>query len=144
MSDEAKERCNQLLGPALDFAEQMLNKHREFFPFASALDSGGNVVLVATWSGSDKPSAPDLIEEHKAALRHGAQSGEYQTTAIAVDMMVTDPLTGKKQDAVGVFLEDKQDYAVEVYFRYKFEGLFKKKVCFESPTGSLGKRSIFE
>src|SRR5438128_1871245 len=50
---EAKQDYNALLGALMPFAEQMLKKHGEFFPFGAAVSTTGEVGAHATYDGNE-------------------------------------------------------------------------------------------
>jgi len=118
----SKAECESLMTEALPFAEQMLAKHGEFFPYGQALTKAGKVVAVAAYDGREQPPSADLIRLLKQAFVQGARSGQYKATALVYDVRVTLPLSGKKSDAIAVSLNHRDNYSVVVFFAYTIEG----------------------
>lgn len=104
---------------AMPFAEQMLQKHGEFFPFGAALKSNGEVASVASYDGREQPPSKDIIRLLKDGFIQGAKSGEYKATALVYDVKVTLPVSGKKSDAIAVSLNHRENYSVIVLFPYQ-------------------------
>src|SRR4051795_3295271 len=97
-SEEAQGQLDQLLNIALGFAQEELGEHREFFPFAVALDREGQAALVAGNTDQERPRSADVMASCTAqlvALRDGLAA-----TAIAADARLTDG-----GDAISVELE---------------------------------------
>ena len=47
LSAEAQADMDNMLDAALPFAQQMLTKHGEFYPYAVSMSAGGEVAMVA-------------------------------------------------------------------------------------------------
>jgi len=81
-----KAECENLMNTALPFAEQMLQKHGEFFPYGAALKENGEIASVAGYDGRELPPSNDIIRLLKEAFVKGAKSGEYRATALVYDV----------------------------------------------------------
>src|SRR5947207_3237886 len=57
----AHEDLNELLNASLPFAQEMLAKHGEFFPFGRSMDVGGGIAHVAGWTGEEQPPSQEVI-----------------------------------------------------------------------------------
>ncbi len=73
-----KAECENLMNAALPFAEQMLQKHGEFFPYGAALKANGEIASVAGYDGREHPPSNDIIRLLKEGFVKGANSGEYK------------------------------------------------------------------
>lgn len=113
----SRAKLNELLNAVLPFAQQMLDKHGEFYPFAAALDPDGKVILVAGHPGEEHPVPSELRDFLEASLRQGAQEGRYTGTAVCFNATFT-PTGGTRQDVVAVELEHESGDAVTVYLPY--------------------------
>lgn len=128
------------MNAALPFAEQMLEKHGEFFPYGQALNTEGKIVSVAGHSEQQQTQSSEMMQIIKSGFIQGAKSGQYKATALVYDVRVTVPSTGKKSDAIAISLNHKDDYSVIVYFPYKIEA---GKVTFGELFAMRGENDIF-
>ncbi len=106
---------------ALPFAENLLRKHGEFFPYGQALDPSGAVVHVAAYDGREQPPSVDLMRLLKQGFVQGAKEGKYKATAMVYDVRVPLPSTGVKSDAIAVALDHRDNYSVVVFFAYEIK-----------------------
>ena len=121
-----KQECEKLMNAVLPFAEQMLKKEGEFFPFGGALKNTGQVVSIAGYDGRERPPSMDIIRLLKHSFIAGAKSGNFNATALVYDVRILVPTTGKKSDAIAVSLNHKSNYSVIVYYPYELkEGALK-------------------
>jgi hypothetical protein len=109
---------DRLLNALLPFAQEMLKKHGEFYPFAMALTSEGELIAVTTYTGGENPPSQQVIDELITALRADAQQGRYRATGICFDVRVLPPNGTEKSDAVAVVLEHEKGEAVQVFLPY--------------------------
>jgi hypothetical protein len=116
-----KAECENLMNATLPFAEQMLQKHGEFFPYGSALKGNGEIVSVAGYDGRELPPSNDIIRLLKQGFVQGAKSGEYKASALVYDVKVTLPSSGQKSDAIAVSLNHRESYSVVVFFPYQLK-----------------------
>ncbi|MFT3847578.1 MAG: hypothetical protein QM739_02560 [Propionivibrio sp.] len=86
-----KAECEHLMNATLPFAEQMLQKHGEFFPYGAALKTTGDISSVAGYDGREQPPSNDIIRLLKESFVKGAKSGEYKATALVYDVRVVVP-----------------------------------------------------
>jgi hypothetical protein len=117
-----KIEAEKLMNAARPFAEQMLQKHGEFFPYGAALKSNGDIANIAGYEGTEQPPSKDIIRLLKAGFVQGAKSGSYKATALVYDVTVTLPSSGKKSDAIAVSLNHRENYSILVFFPYELKG----------------------
>ena len=117
-----KSESERLMSAALPFAEQMLQKYGEFFPYGHALNVKGEVIAVAAYDGQERPPSAEVIRLLKQAFVQGAKANKYMATALVYDVRVQLPSSGTKSDAIAVSLNHKDNYSVVVFFPYKREG----------------------
>jgi hypothetical protein len=55
MEPTTRDEMDLLLDMLLPFAQQQLEKHGEFFPFAASIDSSGALAMVAVDLGDEHP-----------------------------------------------------------------------------------------
>lgn len=135
-----KSECERLMNAILPFAQQMLQKHGEFFPYGGAINPAGAIVGVATDAGRENPTSDEVIATIKKCFIAGARRGEYRATALVYDGRVPTPATGKKSDAIAVALDHEDGYSVTVFFPYVIE---KREVVIGAVLASEGDYSVF-
>lgn len=139
----AKSESEELLNVVLPFAEELLAKYGEFFPFGAAMNPLGGISHVAGYTGSERPPSSDVIDLLRSAFRLSGRSGEYRATALAYDVRVRAPDSDSdaKSDAVAIELDHQDSYSVVVYFPYTLpEGV----VEFGPPFAQAGSNEIFD
>lgn len=136
-----RDELDALLGPLLRFAQDMLRKHGEFFPFGNVMRTDGEVELVAGYTGSEQPPSQELIELMVAGMRSRAAAREIRAAGICYDVRLrTDD--GKPTDAIAVSLEHRAGDTVHVFMPYskgRFTGL-----RFGDLTAGPGERRVFQ
>jgi hypothetical protein len=119
---EPTDEIQELLNFLLPYAEQMLNEHGEFFPYAAALDAEGELNAVeADVDDDDSPDVGDVLLALHEGLRERAAGGAIRATGIAADVTLTDPSSGETTDAVQVELDHAEADAVDVFVPYETE-----------------------
>lgn len=136
-----KEEAELLLGAVLPFAEQQLQKYGEFFPF-SAMLVNGEIQMLTTYDGDEHPESQKVIDDTEQMLTRRAKNGECEATALVYTAFIRNPETGKKEDAVCVNLDHKDDYTVTVVYTYLLDE--KSNVQFFAPTAMKGEGKIFK
>jgi hypothetical protein len=136
----AKEQCETLMNEAIDFAEVLLNKNGEFFPFGKAMDADGNIVSVAAYDGDEHSPSQEVIDMLKAGFRSCGQKGEYIACALAYDVRVRSQESGDPVDAVAIDLDNVNDYSVTVFFPYSMQN---GEAVFGSISAQQGDNDIF-
>jgi hypothetical protein len=136
----AKADCEAVMNVALPFAEEMLQKHGEFFPFGATMNAKGEISHVGGYDGREHPPSADIIKLLKDGFRAGAKNGELKATALVYDVRVILPGSGEKSDAVAVSLNHRANYSVVVLFPYRIDG---GKVVFGETFAQEGEADIF-
>ncbi|MBC3862353.1 hypothetical protein H8K32_09610 [Undibacterium jejuense] len=116
-----KQECETLMNKVLPFAEHMLKREGEFFPYGGALKNTGDVAEIAGYDGREHPPSMDIIKLIKQGFVAGAESGEYRATALVYDVRVLVPSTGNKSNAIAVSLNHRGNYSVIVFFPYELK-----------------------
>jgi hypothetical protein len=119
---EPTDEIQELLNYLLPHAEQMLNEHGEFYPYAAALDSDGQLNAVgADVEDDDSSDVGEVLLALHEGLRERAAEGAIRATGIAADVTLTDPDSGETTDAVQVELDHADADAVDVFVPYETE-----------------------
>ena len=115
----AHEDLNQLMNELLPFAQELLGKHGEFFPFGGYVDGGGGIAHVGGWTGEEQPPSQDVIDVINAGLRERAQRAEIRASGLCVDVLTIPPGETQKRDAISIRLEHANGESVVVFLPYR-------------------------
>jgi hypothetical protein len=85
----AHEDLNKLLNALVPFAQKMLAKHGEFFPFGGYMDIGGGIAHVGGWTGDEQPRSQEVIGVMVKGLHQQAERQEIRAAAICLDVRTT-------------------------------------------------------
>ena len=140
-SQPAKAECETLIEAVLPFAEKMLKKEGEFFPYGGALKSTGGIASIASYDGREQPPSADVIAFLKNGFVDGAKSGKYKATALVYDVRVVLPSSGRKTDAIAISVNHRDDYSVIVYYPYQ---LNDGKLTYGEAFAQQGEFDIFQ
>ena len=134
-SASAQDDLDGLLSIVLPFAEEMLGKHGEFFPFGGSISSHGHPSLTAAEPGLGERSSPDRL---LASLYEGARTEATTTRAVA---FVAD-VRADGSDAVRIELEHLEGVALVALLPYT-RGRIKKTPAFGQMSVSRGEPKIW-
>ncbi|MBO0832685.1 MAG: hypothetical protein J2P28_02575 [Actinobacteria bacterium] len=113
--DSASEQCQNdldgLLNITLPFAQQMLKKSGEFYPFGAAMSTEGEAQLLGAHPGPDRPATAEVLALLLKGFRH--DRGRFRAVAICSDVRLSD------SDAVRVELEHQEGSAMAVFLPYQ-------------------------
>jgi hypothetical protein len=109
-SQAAQDDLDLLLDKALPFAVQMLEAKREFYPYAAALETGGEIRMIAADTGDEHPESADVLRSLVSGMR--AERDELRAIALVSDVRRPD------SDAVRVELEHREGLAIAVFLPY--------------------------
>jgi len=113
---EAREDYNALLEFLMPFAEQMLKKNGEFFPFGAAVSTEGEVQACATYDANESPASEEVIALLLQGFQGDAREGKIRATGICYDGRIVQD--GKKVDAVIISLEHASGGATKTCIPY--------------------------
>jgi hypothetical protein len=113
-----RDEMDSLLDMLLPFAQQQLEKHDEFFPFAASIDSSGALAMVAVDLGDEHPASTDVIDSLYEALARSAGNGEIRGAGVCADVRITPPGSGEQTDAIRTSIEHAERDPVEVFMPY--------------------------
>jgi hypothetical protein len=118
---EPTDEIQELLNFLLPYAERMLNEHGEFYPYAAALDTDGELNAVGADVDDERSEVVDVLVALHQGLRERAAEGAIRATGIAADVTLTDPDSGETTDAVQVELDHAEADAVDIFVPYETE-----------------------
>ena len=65
----AKDEAEEVMNALLPFAEEMLVKHGEFYPFAGAMMADGEIHYIGGYTGDEQPPSQEIIDLLKDGFR---------------------------------------------------------------------------
>ena len=137
----SKQESEALLNALLPFAEKMLRKNGEFYPYGGYMKPDGTIVQVgATDPDTEHPKSKDLIYVLRSSLRELARRKECKAVAIVFDVTVTLPNSNQTGDAIQISIEHAEKYAAEVFFPYH---CIEKDVVYGETFAQQGEHEVF-
>jgi hypothetical protein len=119
----ARPELDRLLNAVLPFAQELLAKHHEFYPFGASIDSNGEISQVNASVGKENPHSQEVLDSLVAAFRERALRDRLRAAAICLDVRTIPPGSSEKTDAISVRLEHADGEAIEVLLPYERDGL---------------------
>jgi hypothetical protein len=132
---------DQLLNFLPPFAQQMLAKHGEFYPFGSSMTTDGKIVANGAYEGDENPPSQPLIDLLTQGFRQQAAAGQILAAGICYDIRTIPPGQSEKTDAICMSLEHQNGEAADVCLPYK-KGWFGK-ISYGEIFGAPRKREFF-
>ena len=127
-----------LVDALIRFAQEMLAKHGEFFPFGAAVTGTGAVEMVGGYTGEERPPSQAVIDLLYQGLADRARGGEIHASGVCFDVR----LRGRDNtDAIQVSLEHASADPVNVFLPYKRQRLGGVK--YGELFATSGERRIF-
>lgn len=110
-SQQAQDDLDDLLNAALPFAQQMLEKNGEFYPYGVGVHLDGEVAMLAGWTGDEHPPSNEVL----SVLVDGArqQSGDLRAVALVADVLAGGGA------AIRVELEHREGPVMAILVAYK-------------------------
>ena len=108
---------NALLNDLLPFAQRMLTKQNEFYPFGGSIAPDGKHMSVGAKGESDHPKSKELIDIMTTEFRRQAAEGRIRAAGICFDVRVVPPGPIDKTDAIQLSLE-RENESVDVFIPY--------------------------
>ena len=134
-SQQAQDDLDRLLDESLPFAQEMLEKHGEFFPYAVAMSTTGEISLIAGDPGDgEQPTSVAVLEVLTDGLRETRNSN--RAASLVSDVRLAD------SDALRVELEHQEGQAIVVLLPYR-KKLLRRGVEYQPMRASEGERKIW-
>jgi hypothetical protein len=110
-SQQAQDELDGLLNAALPFAQQMLDKNGEFYPYGVGLTDAGDREMLAAPSDDAHPPSDEVLTQLLDDVRQRASS--LRAVAVVADVRANDG------DAIRVELEHREGAVMTVLLAYK-------------------------
>ena len=132
---------DELTNLLLPFAQEMLKKHGEFFPFGGSMNTSEEIAYVGGHTADEQPSSQDVIDLLLRGFREQAKSSDLRAAAICFDVRTIPPGQSVKADAICVRLEHSNGEAVHVFLPYRRGS--QERYSFGELFAERGERDIF-
>jgi hypothetical protein len=114
-----QEQLEKLFGFAVEFAQDMLQKNGEFYPFGATLGLDGQIAAEGGYDGDDDhPSTQDVYVAVSDRLAAAGADGRIHAAALVANATVPDKLEAPTRDAIRVRLE-AEGFARFIYVPYE-------------------------
>jgi hypothetical protein len=133
-SEQAQNDVDSLLNAALPFAQEMLERHGEFFPYGVAIDLDGAEHMVSTYDGDERPPSQAVLETLVQGYRE--QRDGLRAIALVADVLANG------SDAIRVEVEHREGQAMYVLMPYKKRRL-KRGIEYGDLTAGVGRPQIW-
>ena len=137
-----KAHLESLIDSALPFAEQMLAKHQEFFPYGAKMLPDLKIVSVGGYTGEEHPKSVDVISLLQQAYIKEAKEKKIIASALVYDIRTIPPGATEKTDAVAIDLDHRDGFSVIMVYPYRLDE--NKKPVFGQAFAMEGKAEIFQ
>ena len=117
---EQKQHLEALIDATLPFAELMLKKHQEFFPYGAAMSSNKEIRNIGGYTGEEHPPSLDIIDLLRKAYKKEGAEGKTMACALAYDIRTIPPGKSEKTDAVAIELDHRDGMSIIMIYPYKF------------------------
>ena len=114
----AHQDLDMLLQSLLPFAQQMINKHGEFFPFGATMDMNGQIAMASAYTESEQPPSQECSDLLLGGFKVQAKEGKIRACGIVYDVRTIPPGQSEKVDAICARLEHSCGEAVDVFLPY--------------------------
>lgn len=141
ISQNVRQDYDQLLNALLPFAQQMLAKRGEFHPFGAAMTVDGEIVMAASYDGTEHPSPDQTIGLLVAGFRSDASKGKIRAAGLCVNASLRAFDSKKRLDAIQVSLDHLAGEPLDLYLPYKRR--FLGKYSYGEIKANVGSLSIF-
>jgi hypothetical protein len=116
--EETQNPVNRLFGFVVEFAEQMLAKSGEFFPFGGSITEAGEIAAAAgAPDDSEHPEAQAVYQVVAKGLASAASSGNVVAVALVADVVIPPELAAAAENGIRVHVE-APGFARMVYVPY--------------------------
>lgn len=121
------EQLNDMVNYLMGFANEMLTKAGEFFPFAALVNPLGGVEAIGAHTGDEHPPSQQVYNLLISGLRSKVANGEAIAIGIATDVYIPPEFESSLSDGVRITLETEGNSRL-IYYPYEpaKRGIFKK------------------
>jgi hypothetical protein len=109
---------DELLNGLIPFAQQMLEEHGEYFPFAMGITIQGEGQLMQLAPEEEQPDSEEVIDQLNEMFQEAIAKKEVRATGICSNVVIQDPKTRKNSDAIRVSLAHRDSPPAEVVIPY--------------------------
>lgn len=137
----SKGELESLMDRVVPFAQQMLAKEGEFYPYGGVLTRTGEVELVGADDGRGQPPSQEVISGLLKRFREQANSGKCKATALVADVWAFPSDAEAETNAIRVSLEHASGLAIDVFIPYEIGD--DGEIQYGELFASQGERMVF-
>lgn len=124
-----------------EFAQELLQKQGEFYPFAATMDNDGAVNMLSADISVEHPTTTELLTFLSQALRVKAMQGGLRACGVCLNVGARLPGYANKVDAICCQLEATAAQSVQIFVPFHRDG--QGRFEFDKPVALPGQASIF-
>jgi len=109
----------KLLSAVIPIAQQMLKDLGAFIPFGAFITRDGEGQLAGGEGNPSHLETQEIVEMYLEAYRQAAANGNFNSTALCVDVRVSVPGRLEKTDAIQIMLEHSDGEALNAFMPYE-------------------------
>ena len=110
---------DKLLSALIPIAQRMLTDLGAFIPFGAFVTADGEVQLAGGEGDPSHLETQEIVEMYLEAYRQAAANGNFNSTALCVDVRVHVPGKLEKTDAIQIMLEHSGGEALDAFMPYE-------------------------
>jgi hypothetical protein len=109
----------KLLNAVIPIAQRMLKDLGAFIPFGAFVTADGEVQLAGGEGDPSHLETQEIVEMYLEAYRAAAANGDFDSTALCVDVRIHVPGKMDKTDAIQIMLEHSGGEALDAFMPYE-------------------------
>lgn len=109
----------KLLSAVIPIAQRMLKDLGAFIPFGAFITRDGEVQLAGGEGDPSHLETQEIVEMYLEAYREAAANGDFNSTALCVDVRIHVPGKMEKTDAIQIMLEHSGGEALNAFMPYE-------------------------
>lgn len=116
-----KDLIQQLVENVKDQAKRFLDDAREFYPFASVINSDGSLVPIGVYLENEYPHAREILTILEQDIKARLLQNKVLVACIALDVLYKANEVATKVDAVKMMILTHDGKSCDYYMPYKVE-----------------------
>ena len=106
----------KLIDYSVSFAKTALTEFKEFYPFAAAVNSDGELIPFGLYEGDEFPDSKDLSTKLELLLEKQLEDNKKRAFAVTTDVAVKRSDAENSHDAISIKIRQSGTEEYNVYF----------------------------